>query len=53
MSSPSTVEQLREVKFTGMANEFEAQLKDPSTYSMVSFEDRVSLIVNAEWSRRQ
>ena len=53
MSSPSTVEQLREMKFTGMANEFEAQLKDSSTYSMVSFEDRFSLIVNAEWSRRQ
>ncbi len=53
MSSPSTVEQLREMKFSAMANEFELQLKDPSTYSMVPFEDRFGLLVNAEWSRRQ
>ena len=34
MNNPSTVEQLREMRFSGMANEFDAQLKDPVTYPM-------------------
>ena len=53
MNNPSTVEQLREMRFSGMANEFDAQLKDPVTYAQISFEDRFGLLVNAEWNRRQ
>ena len=32
MSNPSTIEQLREMHFSGMANEFEIQLKDYAVY---------------------
>ena len=53
MNNPSTVEQLREMRFSGMANEFDAQLKDPTTYVQIPFEDRFGLLVNAEWNRRQ
>ena len=53
MNNPSTVEQLREMRFSAMANEFEAQLHDPTTYTQVPFEDRFGLLVNAEWNRRQ
>ena len=53
MNNPSTVEQLREMRFSAMANEFEAQLHDPATYAQVPFEDRFGLLVNAEWNRRQ
>lgn len=53
MNNPSTVEQLREMRFSAMATEFEAQIQDPTTYTQVSFEDRFGLLVNAEWNRRQ
>ena len=53
MNNPSTVEQLREMRFSAMANEFEAQLKDPTTYAQIPFEDRFGLLVNVEWNRRQ
>ena len=53
MNNPSTVEQLREMRFSAMATEFEAQIQDPTTYAQVSFEDRFGLLVNAEWNRRQ
>jgi hypothetical protein len=41
------------MRFSGMANELEAQLQDPTAYTSLSFEDRVGLIVDAEWNRRQ
>ena len=50
MNNPSTVEQLREMRFSGMANEFDAQLKDPATYAQIPFEDRFGLLGNAEWN---
>ena len=53
MNNPSTVEQLREMRFSAMANEFDAQLKDSATYAQIPFEDRFGLLVNAEWNRRQ
>lgn len=53
MNNPSTVEQLREMRFSAMANEFEAQIQDPTTYAQIPFEDRFGLLVNAEWNRRQ
>ena len=36
MNNPSTVEQLREMRFSAMATEFEAQIQDPTTYAQVS-----------------
>lgn len=53
MNNPSTVEQLREMRFSAMANEFEIQLRDSATYAQIPFEDRFGLLVNAEWNRRQ
>ena len=53
MNNPSTVEQLREMRFSAMANEFDAQLKALATYAQIPFEDRFGLLVNAEWNRRQ
>lgn len=53
MNNPSTVEQLREMRFSAMANEFDTQLKNPTTYAQIPFEDRFGLLVNAEWNRRQ
>ena len=53
MNNPSTIQQLREMKFSAMANELELQLRDPTAYAQVSFDDRLGLLVNAEWNRRQ
>ena len=36
-----------------MAQEFEKQLEDSKTYDTLSFEERVGLLVDAEWNRRQ
>lgn len=53
MSDQSTIELLREMKFSAMAAEFVNQLENPSSYSTMSFEDRLSLLVDAEWNRRR
>ena len=36
-----------------MAKELESQLSDPDTYSSLGFEERIALLVDAEWNRRQ
>lgn len=36
-----------------MAQELENQLKDAKTFDTLSFEERVGLLVDAEWNRRQ
>ena len=41
------------MRFSAMAQEFEAQVQDPATYAKLPFEDRFGLLVNAEWNRRQ
>ena len=51
MSSQSTIELLREMKFSAMASEFITQLEDPSFYKDLDFEERFSLLVDAEWNR--
>ena len=53
MLNTPTIDHLRSMRFSGMANELEAQLQDPTAYTSLSFEDRVGLIVDAEWNRRQ
>ena len=50
MSNVSIVDQLREMRLTAMAREFEAQSQDPATYSQIPFEERFGLIVNAGWN---
>lgn len=53
MSDQSTIELLREMKFSAMASEYVNQLEDPSKYSKLQFEERFSLLVDAEWNRRR
>ena len=53
MNNASTIEQLRSMKFSAMAKEFENQLGNPGTYAQMGFEDRFGLLVDAEWNRRQ
>ena len=41
------------MRFSAMAVELEHQMQDPSTYSQMGFEERLSLLVDAEWNSRQ
>ena len=42
MSNQSTIELLREMKFSAMASEFVAQLEDSAAYRDLDFEERFS-----------
>jgi len=53
MIDNSTLEKLREMKMNGFAAELENQIKTIETYSQLSFEERIGLLVDAEWNRRQ
>ena len=53
MIDNSTLEKLREIKMNGFAAELENQIKAIETYSQLSFEERIGLLVDAEWNRRQ
>lgn len=53
MISQSTLENLKTMHCSGMANEFQKQLDELETYGSLGFEERFSLIVDAEWNRRQ
>ena len=52
MMNQPTVDMLRDMRMNGMANELEAQLTDPS-FHVLGFEERLGLLVTAEWNRRQ
>lgn len=49
----NTIEQLRAMKMNAMAAELERQLEDPESYKQLGFEDRLALLVDTEWNRRQ
>ena len=53
MNNTATIEQLRAMRFSAMAKELESQMNEPSAYSQLGFEDRLGLLVDAEWNRRQ
>lgn len=53
MLNQSTDTVLRSMKLTGMANELRRQNGDPRLISSLSFDERLSLIVDAEWNKRQ
>ncbi|WP_367568208.1 ATP-binding protein [Lacrimispora sp.] len=53
MINQSTIELLRSLKLNAMATELDNQLKDPQTYGALGFEERLALIADAEWSKRQ
>ena len=53
MIRQSTVDLLREMRLGGMAYELERQTSDAESFRELSFEDRLALLVDAEWNRRQ
>ena len=52
MLNQATMDMLTAMKMTAMPAEFANQLKDP-TFNELGFEERLGLLVNAEWNRRQ
>lgn len=53
MITQSTVSTLKAMRFSAMAAEFQRQVADPGTYEKLSLEERFSLLVDAEWNKRQ
>ena len=53
MIRQSAVDLLREMRLGGMASELERQISDAESFRELSFEDRLALLVDAEWNRRQ
>ena len=49
----STIECLRAMKMNALASEVERQLDDAESYRILGFEERLALLVDAEWNRRQ
>ena len=48
MINQSTIDTLKQMRFSA-----KSQLSDPDTYSSLGFEERIALLVDAEWNRRQ
>ena len=53
MINQSTIDTLKRMKLGAMASALESQMDDPDTYNRLGFEDRIGLMVDAEWNRRQ
>lgn len=53
MIRQSTIELLKEMKFSAMASELEQQFANEENYREMPFEDRLAMLVDAEWNRRQ
>ncbi len=52
MIDSATLELLRSMKLSAMASELKKQLEDPGAYGNLGFEERMALLVDAEWVRR-
>ena len=53
MKNSATIESLKSMRFGAMAAELERQMQDPSSYTHMGFEERLGLLVDAEWNSRQ
>ena len=53
MNTSETISLLKEMRMTPMANEFRKQIENPEDYRNISFEDRLGMLVDAEWANRQ
>ena len=53
MINASTFEKLKTLNCSAMADEFQNQLNDSRLYNSLGFEERLGLLVDAEWNRRQ
>lgn len=52
MLRQTTIDKLHEMRLSFMADAFEAQSQDP-TFTALSFEDRLGMLVDKEWSQRK
>ncbi len=52
MLTETTITKLREMRLSIMANTLRDQLEDPQ-YRNMTFEDRLGLLVDAEWNARK
>lgn len=52
MANQPTIDLLKAMRMSAMAQEFQRQLAE-SAYGQLGFEERFSLLVDAEWNRRQ
>ncbi len=53
MIRQSTIELLKEMKFSAMTAELEQQFGNEENYREMPFEDHLAMLVDAEWNRRQ
>ena len=53
MINTSTFEKLKALNCSAMADEFHDQLNNSKSYNALGFEERLGLLVDAEWNRRQ
>ena len=53
MNNQSTIVILRELRLSAMADELLFQLENPTSYSKLGFDERLALMVDAEWNRRR
>lgn len=53
MINQSTIDTLRGMRMGAMAQALEEQLLDNETYGKLAFEERLGLLVDAEWGKRQ
>lgn len=53
MINQSTIDTLRQMRMAAMAQSLEEQLLDHETYGKLTFEERLGLLVDAEWGKRQ
>lgn len=53
MINQSTIDTLRQMHMGAMAQALEEQLLNYETYGELAFEERLGLLVDAEWSKRQ
>lgn len=53
MLTQQTVDTMKAMRLSAMASELSRQLEDPITYSKLDFDERVGMLVEAEWTRRQ
>ena len=52
MTNETTIEKLREMRLTAFAESLQEQLSDSSSQSL-SFEERLGILVDVEWSSRK
>ena len=53
MSNQPTIDLLKAMRFSAMAAEYQRQFEAPDAYSRLSFEERMTMLTDAEWAKRQ